>query len=178
MHATIPAAALPAIGDPLEGGFYAGKIDSNSKVFAAIIAPKSDGDTDGDIEGQWHPDYKDVPGARSRSHCMDNTQAMAEAGSPIAKWALGLDIGGRKDWSLPARDVLYLLEQNFNPNTTTIEAFKAGGAEAFLSDWYWSSTQYSSGDAWYQLVDHGTQDTGNKLNTLRARAVSMIQVTP
>ena len=174
MQATIPATSLPAIGDPLEGGFYAGKIDSNSKVFAVIIAPKAQGD----IDGQWLPDYKDVPGARSRSHCMDNTRAMAEAGSPIAKWALGLDIGGRKDWSIPARDVLYLLERDFNPNTTTIETFKAGGTEAFLSDWYWSSTQSSSINAWGQYFHYGGQGTLGKDNTLRARAVSLIQVTP
>lgn len=174
MQATIPATSLPALGDPLEGGFYAGKIDSNSKVFAVIIAPKAEGD----IEGQWHPDYKDVPGARSRIHCMDNTRAMAEAGSPIAKAVLELDIGGNKSWSIPARDVLYLLERDFNPNTTTIEAFKAGGPEAFLSDWYWSSTQSSSDGAWCQHFNNGYQGTGLKSITLRARAVSLIQVTP
>lgn len=170
---TLHITSLPAIGDPLEGGFYAGKIESNSKIYAVIVAPKEQGD----IEGLWLQTPVSVARAISRSHCMDNTIAMAEAGSPIAKWALGLNIGGYKDWSIPARDVLYLLEQDFNPNTTTIEAFKAGNPEAFLSDWYWSSTQSSSDYAWCQYFLSGSQGTLIKDNTLRARAVSLIQLT-
>ena len=66
----------------------------------------------------------------------------------------------------------------FRKKPVTIEVFKAGGPEAFLSDWYWSSTQSSSYHPWCQYFGHDFQNTLNKTSTLRARAVSLIQVTP
>jgi hypothetical protein len=88
---------------------------------------------------------------------------MAEAGSPLAQWARGLDINGNTDWCIPARDVLELGYRHLKPTTyenscsfrdgdnpssipagypyteqlpaqTAAEAFREGGAEAFEPD--------------------------------------------
>jgi hypothetical protein len=137
---------------------------------------------------------------------MGNTQAMAEAGSHLAQWALGLEINGHKDWCLPARDVLELGYRNLKPTAretgcyfrdgdnpsslppgypytegtpvtqTAIELFQAGGTEAFDASWYWSSTVYSEASAWSQDFGTGSQNYYHQLNELRARAIRLIQL--
>jgi hypothetical protein len=92
-------------GLPFEGGFYGGKIQPRRQEDLRRRLGAQGARRDQMI---WLPSYKDVPNARSCFHSMDNTRAMAEAGSPLAQWALGLDIDGRKDWCIPARDVLEL----------------------------------------------------------------------
>ena len=193
--------ALKQIGTPFEGGFYGGQIRSGDKTFAIAWAPKALGET----KGAWLPSYKAVPGAASCFHCMDNTQAMAAAGSKLAKWALALSIAGHQDWCLPARDVLELAYRHLKPNAqenyatfrdgdnpssippgypyteqlpaqTTVAALQAGGDEAFDETWYWSSTQYSDYGAWSQLFNYGNQSISDKKSQARARAVRLIQL--
>src|SRR3546814_1158492 len=49
-------------------------------------------------------------------------------------------------------------EDDHIPEQTTAEAFKLGGPEAFdIDDWYWTSTECTSGYAWVQGFDSGTQ---------------------
>jgi hypothetical protein len=193
---------LPSVGQPLEGGFYGGKIQINGALFAVIWAPKAPGET----EAVWLPSRKQVPNATSFCDSMANTVAMAEAGSPLAQWARGLDIGGHTDWCIPARDVLELAYRHLKPTDcptgnyfrdgdnpssvpvgypysatqilkTTVEAFQEGGPEAFADEWYWASTQYSEDCAWYQ--DFGNGDQGcSKDDEFRARAVRMIPLNP
>jgi hypothetical protein len=206
VNADNPTILVPEqIGSPFEGGFYGGKIISHGgkKIFAVVWAPKAQGE----MTGLWHPNYPDVPDARSCFHSMDNTRAMAAAGSPIAKWALGLDIDGRKDWCIPARDVVEVgyrrlkpgASENYctfrdgdnpssvpagypytdaDPAQTVVAAFRTGGAEAFDEEWYWSSTQYSSDGAWAQGFYDGGQDSIGKGRECRARAVRLIQLNP
>jgi hypothetical protein len=187
VNADQPTILVPeTIGSPFEGGFYGGQIRSHggAKIFAVVWAPKALGET----SMPWLPSYNDVPNARSCFHSTDNTRAMAEAGSELAKWALGLEIAGHKDWCIPARDVLELGYRHLKPTTyktggyfrdgdnpssvpvgypynlgelpaqTSVEAFRNGGAEAFEDEWYWSSTQFSSSLAWGQYFDLGYQD--------------------
>lgn len=207
MNQDAPSILVPAeYGAPFEGGFYGGRIVSHGgrKVFAVVWAPKALGEA----EMIWLPSYKDVPNARSSFHSMDNTRAMAEAGSPLAQWALGLEIAGHKDWCIPARDVLELGYRHLKPTTdqtgchfrdgdnpsslpvgypyangdapvqTTAEAFRKGGAEAFDQVLYWSSTQYSSYYAWDQYFTYGSQSNFHKKFVARARAVRLIQLNP
>ncbi len=204
MNADAPSILVPAdFGTPFEGGFYGGKIRSGEKIFAVVWAPKALGET----EMIWLPSYKDVPNATSCFHSMDNTVAMAEAGSPLAQWARGLNIDGKTDWCIPARDVLELAYRHLKPTDnensasfrdgdnpssipagypyteelpaqTAAEAFRKGGAEAFDPVWYWSSTQYSSIIAWGQYFDNGFQNYNYKKAEARARAVRLIQLNP
>ena len=124
---------------------------------------------------------------------------MAEAGSPVAKAAQALSIGGFTDWYIPARDELELLYRHFKPTEetnyvfrngdnpsslpvgypyaedsplqTAVDAFREGGEHAFEDSWYWASTQYSRDNAWLQGFDDGGQNDNGKADEGRARAV-------
>ncbi|MEF2216280.1 DUF1566 domain-containing protein, partial [Pseudomonas aeruginosa] len=69
--------------------------------------------------------------------------------------------------SLPPGD-LYSEE---SPVQTLVEAFKAGGAEAFRPNWYWSSTQRSATLAFYMNFYVGSQSFIDKNLELRVRPV-------
>ncbi len=188
-------------GAPLEGGFYGGIISIDGVTNAVVWAPKAQGK----VRAIWLPSYDDVPNASSCYDSMANTRAMAEAGSPLAKLALEANINGLTDWCIPARDVLemgyrYLkptTEENSctfrdgdnpsslpagypytetNPAQTLAEAFKKGGSEAFDPEWHWSSTQYSSYDAWNQHFYYGTQDLNLKKFEASCRLVRLIPI--
>ena len=69
------------------------------------------------------------------------------------------DGGGYTDWFLPSKDEL---------NKLDINKVAIGG---FAEDYYWSSSDYDAGFAWYQDFYDGSQGNGNKDNTDRVRAV-------
>lgn len=194
---------LPELGSPFASGFYGGTIRIAAHLFAVAWAPKALGET----TGVWLPNYKQVPNATSCFDSAANTLAMAEAGSPLAQWAMRLSIDGKNDWVLPARDVLELGHRYLKPGTrenyctfrdgdnpssvpagypytpqspaqTTVPAFQTGGPEAFDEAWYWSSTQSSESDAWLQYFGFGLQLSHGKKFEARARAVRLIQLTP
>lgn len=192
-------ASLPH-GTPLEGGFYAGLIRVLGDVFAVIAAPKADGER----AAKWGPYGKDATGACSFFDGKANTLAMAEAGSELAQWALGLSIGGFADWHIPSRDELELLYRHLKPKAehnwryrgdnpssvpvgypyeleapgqTAAALFREGGLEALETEWYWSSTQYSAIDAWYQSFVDGYQYVIDKNYEGRARAVRRLKVS-
>jgi len=158
-------------GTPFAGGFFAGQIRVCDQVFGLIVAPKAEGEHD---DTAWNKSRKRVEGALSYLDGRANTMAMAEAGSKLAKWALGLRIADHDDWYLPSLDELEIIYRNLKPSAdenycwarsginlssvppqypytpdsprqTDVEAFKAGAAEAFEAAWYWTSTQYASG---------------------------------
>jgi hypothetical protein len=63
-----------------------------------------------------------------------------------------------------------------SPAQTSVAAFQTGGAEAmtFGSNYYWSSTEYSSSQAWYQFYDTtnpGYQNDTTKTFSYYVRAV-------
>lgn len=157
------------------------------------------------------------------------TEAMRGADTstvyPAAHWARNLNISGRTDWYIPARDELELCWRNLKPVTngndiaarpsgqsfsykrdgsygdsaathgtnnnssptgatyttsspaqTAATAFRSGGAEAFefSSAYYWSCSEYSATNTWYQLwhsSNPGGQSFGSKSNAYRVRAV-------
>lgn len=186
-----------AIGTPLQGGFYAGLFLFDGAPYALVVAPKALGEI---APAPWLDRYELVPGADSCVDGLANTLAMAEAGSALAKSALALQIDGFTDWYLPSRDELELLYRHFKPTAdrnwagfrdgdnpsslpagypyteaapvqTSVQAFQAGGAEAFEPRWYWASTQFSRDGAWSQYFDDGFQNGYGKEFEARARAV-------
>ena len=64
-----------------------------------------------------------------------------------------------------------------SPAQTSVLAFRAGGAEAFIEYIYWSSSEFSSTDAWSQGFTNGTQTSLNKTNTNYVRAVRSIKLS-
>jgi hypothetical protein len=170
MNAPLVKAVTPAIGCPFEGGFYAGDFKVGDQAFALIVSPKAEGEHD-DIA--WNGKLKSTEGALSYCDGLANTEALAAAGSELAKWALDLVINGVAGWYIPAQDELEIIYRNLKPSTdnnycyarsginvsalgptypytpnlpvqTTAELFIKGGAEAMQEAWYWSSTQHAS----------------------------------
>ncbi len=153
-------------GAAFAGGIYMGRCIIGLAAFAIVVAPKAEGEFE---ERQWHDDSKDkVEGALSYFDGLANTDAMAAAGSQLAKDVRALRISGHDDWFLPSRqDALAAAGEPFGEN----------GAEAFdPDDWYWTSTQYASdpGFAWVQGFYYGTQLPYWKYGNYRARAVRRV----
>jgi hypothetical protein len=169
-----------------------------AEEYILIAAPKGEGETE---DAPWiDGNTKVLEGAKSFHDGLANTEAMAAAGSGLAKWARNLRLGGFDDWYLPSRDELEMLyrafkptkEENFcasgdNPSSVPVtwaysrdvppqtgaDVFQKGGVETFEDTWYWSSTQYAGDEsyAWYQSFDTATRTTTHKDYELRARAV-------
>lgn len=193
-------------GTPFGGGYYAGRINIGGQIYALVVAPKAlGGEAPGTLT--WKTSQTTTAGTDSVNDGWANTQAMATAGlanHPAAQFCRGLSIGGFNDWYLPAKDELEILYRNFkptiqanstsygansssvppqgnytsgNPAKTSIALFKEGAAEAFIADWYWSSTQYSSSSAWYQLFNDGGQYYFNKSSAYYVRAIRKVLVS-
>jgi hypothetical protein len=62
------------------------------------------------------------------------------------------------------------------PSQTSVTAFITGGTEAFLSNAYFSSSEFSGTDAWIQGFVNGFQGGADKNNSLRVRAVRRVPV--
>jgi len=180
----------PLFGTLMDGGYYAGRIMIDAQPFALIIPPKAESEH----QAVWIPNWKDVPDAKSYSDGLANTQAMAEAGSKIAKKALALGM------YIPSLDELEIAYRNLKPSArpnscyarsginlnaieptppytpefpsqTQAELFRKGAQEAFEPEWYWTSTQHASdsASAWCQDFGIGTQNTGYKTGKFRVR---------
>lgn len=153
-----PDRIIPAVGQPFEGGIFAGRFALGEQLYGLIVATADTGELG---KTAWNASKKKVAGALSYNDGRANTEAMLAAGSKLAKLARGLVIDGLDDWYLPSR----------------LEALVAFGElhdqDVFERDWYWTSTQYA-GDAefaWCQLFDYGGQLNSPKYYQLRARAV-------
>jgi len=195
----VAASELPkSIGEAFQGGFLGRRYYVNGEEYAVIVSGK-----EGRLRGTWGEYGQDVTGARS---CIDgaaNTEAMAEAGSLIAKEIRALRIGGHDDWHIPARDQKEMIYRDFKPTTeenyctyrdgdnpttgeypytpdcpaqTTIEAFKEGGEHALEPGLYMTSTQYSPSLAYGQNFDDGSTHVIDKDYEVRALAVRTIHI--
>ncbi|MCO6057348.1 DUF1566 domain-containing protein [Pseudomonas sp. MOB-449] len=189
------APAVPAIGTAHGGGFVTGIIRENGQQYLVITAPAAF-----ELKGKWGEYGQEVEGANSYTDGRANTEAMAAAGSELAKQVLALAINGYSDWAIPARDQQELQYRHFKPSSrenyasfrdgdnpssvppgypyseespgqTSVEVFHQGGAEAFAETWYWSSSQYSAYYAYYMYFFGGTQISLVKTNEGRVRPV-------
>lgn len=106
---------------------------------------------------QWGCYGTEIPGASSNFDGLANTNAMAEAGSQLAKDIRALRVGGFDDWFLPARTDARLAFVN--------------GEGFFEKEWHWTSTQSSALSAWNQNFDGGGQLSYGKKYEGRARVV-------
>lgn len=146
----ISQAALPEVGQPFAGGFYAGRIYFDGAEHAVIDAGR-----EFEMEAQWWDrtgPRPNIRGAQSYFDGMVNTKAMAEAGSAIAAKVLKMAIRGHSGWHIPAIEELQVLRTNL----TQLEDWgrywpadgEGGPPQAFTQYGYWSSTQRSAGSAW------------------------------
>ena len=185
-------AFVPDIGDAYGGGFFAGLIshtDNGVATHGLIVAPSASG-YNGQATIHWKTSNTSTAGTSSDFNCSVNSANMNDASHPAAQYCEGLTIGGYSDWYLPARYELDIAYENLKPDTTSnstswginpysvpertvnrtagapaqtsIAAFQAGGAEAFVADLHWSSTEYSATDAWGLYFSSGGQTNPNK----------------
>ncbi|GLH31680.1 hypothetical protein BR1R5_10660 [Pseudomonas sp. BR1R-5] len=147
---SINPAALPSIGQPLGGGFFAGRIFFDGAEHAII-----DSGREFEALAQWweQPGPRvTVRGAQSFHDGHANTLAMAEAGSAVARKVLGMTIRGQRAWHLPSIEQLQIMRANLLqlPDWDRYySALRAGGpAQAFTHMDYWSSTQNAAGSSW------------------------------
>lgn len=118
---------LPEIGEPLEGGYYAGLISHTADgvaTHALIVAPAATGATGTGYtlttNLQWKTSNTTTTGTTSPYDGAANTAAMVTAGiaaHPAANFCVGLSIGGYSDWYLPARYELDIAYFNLKPTT-------------------------------------------------------------
>jgi hypothetical protein len=147
--------AVPMLGEAWEeqGGIYIGLLRDGNKEYHNIIA------LEGELTGvKWGERGKEISGCDSDCDGLANTEAMAAAGSELARDIIRMRLHGLDDWALPARHQLRLAYLN------APDSFDKDG-------WYWSSTQCSAGGAWGQGFADGYQYYWLKVYENRARAV-------
>ena len=201
--ATYGGGAL-AIGDPYQGGFYAGQISTAGTGvanFNLVIGPVASAAS----QLQWKTSNSGSD-PTSVINGPANSSAMNSTTYPAAYFCEGLTVGGYTDWYLPAKNELEICYYNLKPTTasnsgsginanavparaspytsgtpaqTSAAAFVTGtGAEAFTASGtgYWSSTQYSGSYANFQIFTTGSQSYGSKTFSLFTRAVRRVAV--
>jgi len=196
--------ALPAIGAAFEGGFYAGQISTAGNGvadFNLVIGPVSSAQSTG---VQWKTTATSTSGTSSVIDGPTNSANMNNASHPAAQFCEGLTIGGFSDWYMPALNELEVCYFNLKPNTTnnniatginanavparasnytlgtpaqtSAATFQTGGAQVFITDNYWPSTEFSSSNAWLKNFDGGGLSNYTKTYSGRVRAVRRVAV--
>jgi hypothetical protein len=123
---------------------------------------------------------------------------------PCAHFCNDLVTGGKTDWYMPARNELEICYYNLKPTTganvtvsgtntnavpsrgsnyttgtpaqTSAAAFKTGGAEAFVADAYWTSTEINASDARKQDFANGAQYADYKTSARSIRAIRKVAI--
>lgn len=135
----IAAAALPAIGQPFMGGFYAGRLFYDAAEHAVIDSGRAY-----ECSAQWWDHEGPRPrirGTVSRYDGLANTKAMAAEGSAIARKVLALNVRGTWGWHIPAIEELQLMRANLLQLPDWEHRLCYHAAQAFAQFDYWSSTQ-------------------------------------
>ncbi|HBN8085142.1 hypothetical protein QK382_28750 [Pseudomonas aeruginosa] len=158
---TIPDSIHPSdlseIGQPLVDGTFFARQWLNDKEYAYVDLGKS-----AEFTGEWGEYGQDVDGAVSYRDGASNTVAMAEAGSPIAKYAMEIGEGV----FIPSVLELALL----------LSAKQAGELSGFADRWYWSSSQFSGDSAFYADFHDGDTSFSGKYYDFRVRPVRKILI--
>ena len=165
---------LLVVGDAYQGGKVAYILVSGDPGYDAntqhgLIAATSDQSTG--IGIRWYNGSNTITGATGTAigTGLSNTNTIiASQGGTATSYAAGLARaytgGGYTDWYLPSKDELNKLYIN----RTTIGGFASGGIEG---DFYWSSSEFSSSEAWDQEFNVGYQGNGIKSYPTYVRAI-------
>lgn len=198
----------PDIGQAYGGGFFAGKISASGDGVSThylIISPKASGDSAkswGPITT-----VTGLTSAINGPTNSASLAALGATYS-AATFCEGLTIGGFSDWYLPSKNELEVLYYFLKPTTTAnntgsgsnpnaaspeprntaytsslpaqtnVIGFRTGETDAFNSAAYWTSTEFSSSNAWLQDVVDGFQGYGftSKNSAQRVRAVRRVPI--
>jgi hypothetical protein len=163
-----PATPVPVVGSAFGGGYFAGQISTAGNGIAdynLVIGPIASAQSY--LQGKTVNTA--TTGTSSVIDGPANSAAMNDASHPAAQFCEGRTIGGFSDWYMPAKNELEVCYYNLKPTTasndtsaginanavparastytagdpaqTTATDFRSTGAEDFIVDYYWSSTQ-------------------------------------
>jgi len=158
----------PAIGDFRDGGvvFW---LDGNGGGLVCAVSDQSAGI-------QWYNGSFTTTGATATAigTGLANTNTIiASQGATETNYAAGLARaytgGGFDDWYFPSKDELN--EMYLNKATIDATALANGGGGFAGFNFYWSSTEFDVGNAWYQYFGSGAQFTSFKDISFYVRAV-------
>ena len=166
---TADTIVLPAIGAAFQGGYYVGRLTINGSIYAIVISPKATGETFGLLYRSTMTAFTGNTSTNDGILIRDNMVAVGIEQFPAQQWCRNLTIGGYTDWYLPTNDELELAYRNLKPTTatnvttagtnpsaippttsnytttvpaqTSVTVFRTGQAQAFVSDYYASSTK-------------------------------------
>ncbi|MEK6788479.1 MAG: DUF1566 domain-containing protein [Pseudomonadota bacterium] len=150
---------IPAVGQhwPEQGGFRIGSMRGidGQPDYELILSPSEVHEGLGNVA--WGKYGQKVVNADHENDGLANTLALVAAGNETAIAIQTLASEGHQDLYWPSRAELAVI--------------RANAPELLDKGWYWSSTQYGSGTAWYQSFDDGSSDINSKGSTLRVCAV-------
>jgi|GEM_PF-1506662 hypothetical protein len=93
--------------------------------------------------------------------CAPYDQAKETDWEGAATFCKSLRLGGYSDWRLPSKDELYRMYMNLH----------TAGLGGFVKDYYWSSTEGASSNAWVAVLANGFSYVFSKRSAWRVRAV-------
>lgn len=150
---------IPAIGQhwPEQGGFRIGTMRGidGQPDYELILSPSEVHEGLGNVA--WGKYGQKVVNADHENDGLTNTLALASAGNEIAMAIQALEADGHKDLYWPSRAEMAVI--------------RANAPELLDKEWYWSSTQYDSRNAWFQSFDDGDSYIHGKDDALRVCAV-------
>ena len=194
-----------AFGAPFGGGFYAGQISTAGNGIAdynLVIGPVASAQN---ANRQWKS-ANTAGDPTSVINGPTNSSTMNSATYPAAQFCEAVTTGGFSDWYMPALNELEVCYYNLKPTTrsnstssgtntnavpsrgsnytagtpaqTSAPSFITGNSEAFASNIYWLSTQYSGFNLFggFQHFDYGRQGGTYKTGGFYVRAVRRVAV--
>ena len=197
------ATPIPVIGSALGGGYFAGQISTAGNGIAdynLVVGPVASAQS----TLQWKIVNTSTTGTSSVIDGPANSAAMNDVTHPAAQFCEGLTVGSQTDWYMPAKNELEVCYYNLKPTTasnstgsgantnavpsrgnysggnpqqTTAAAFiTSTGAEAFINNSYWASTQFSATEGRQQDFNGGYQGYGAKNGSVSVRAIRRVAV--
>ena len=152
--ASIKTSELPAFGQPFaEGTLFARQWYGDKEYALVALGAESE------IEGEWGKYGQDVE--TNHGDGEDNTRAMAEAGSELAAQVMAL--GAFIPSALESSQMMYAKQLGY---VTDLDE----------DDWYWTSTQYSSGLAFSASFGTGDTEWNYKDDCFRVRPVRRVLI--
>jgi len=149
---------------------YDGKSNTAAMISAgASVHPAANFCNNLTINGytDWH-----LPSADELEICYRYLKPTTQ--SNYVNSSYGPETGG--NGTNPQSDPVGAAYTSNNPSQTSVAIFRSGGGEDFSTSYYWSSSQYSSANAWYQRFYNGNQNSTSKTPSFSVRAVRWVAV--